>query len=211
VLSEDGKESVIDSPENVKALQFMVDGIKDGVAANGVTTYMEEESRRYFESGRATFMRNWPYAYALGNAKGSKVKGKFEVAPFPEFEGGGKAGILGGHNQVVSVYSENPGGALKWIDYITGKENQKAQMLTASQSSTLKATYDDPEIQDKYAFATQLRDAISQANARPVSPVYPQISQAIYKNVNEALAGRVSPEEALKTAKSEMQQALETF
>jgi multiple sugar transport system substrate-binding protein len=211
VLSEDGKTSMIDSAENVKALQFMVDGVKDGIAANGVTTYMEEESRRYFESGRATFMRNWPYAYALGNADNSKVKGKFKVAPFPEFEGGGKAGILGGHNQVISVYSENPGGALKWIDYITGPENQKAQMLTASQSSTLKATYDDPDIQKKYAFATQLRDAISQANARPVSPVYPQISQAIYKNVNEALAGRVSPEEALKNAKTQMQAALETF
>jgi hypothetical protein len=26
-----------------------------------------------------------------------------------------------------------------------------------------------------------------------VSPVYPQISQAIYKNVNEALAGQASP------------------
>ena len=111
----------------------MVDGVKDGVAANGVTTYMEEESRRYFENGRATFMRNWPYAYALGQ-KAPKVKGKFNVAPFPEFEGGGTAGILGGHNQVVSVYSENPGGALKWIDYVTGEENQKRQLLDYSQS-----------------------------------------------------------------------------
>ncbi len=211
VLSEDGKTAMIDSPENVKALQFMVDGVKDGTAANGVTTYMEEESRRYFESGKATFMRNWPYAYALGEAEGSKVKGKFNVAPFPAFEDGGTAGILGGHNQVISVYSENPGGALKWIDYVTGPENQKAQMLTASQSSTLTATYDDPEIQKKYEFAEQLRDAISQAKARPVSPVYPQISQAIYKNVNEALAGRVSPEDALKNAKTQMQAALETF
>ena len=48
--------------------------------------------------------------------------------PFPAFEGGGKAGILGGHNQVISVYSKNPGGALKCIDYITGTEHQKAQM-----------------------------------------------------------------------------------
>jgi multiple sugar transport system substrate-binding protein len=210
VLSEDGKTSVINSPENVEALQLMVDGVKDGIAANGVTTYMEEESRRYWESGRATFMRNWPYAYALSE-KAPKVKGKFKVAPFPEWEGGGTAGILGGHNQVVSVYSENPGGALKWIDYVTGVENQKRQLLDFSQSSTLKATYDDPDIQKKYEFATQLRDAISQAKSRPVSPVYPQISQAIYKNVNEALAGRVSPEDALKTAQTEMQSALETF
>jgi trehalose/maltose transport system substrate-binding protein len=210
VLSDDGKTAVINSPENVKALTLMVDGVKDGIAANGVTTYMEEESRRYFESGRATFMRNWPYAYALGQ-KAPKVKGKFNVAPFPPFEGGGTAGILGGHNQVVSVYSKNPGGALKWIDYVTGEENQKRQLLDFSQSSTLTATYDDPAIKKKYEFASQLRDAISQANSRPVSPVYPQISQAIYKNVNEALAGRASPEDALKTAQTEMQSALETF
>jgi multiple sugar transport system substrate-binding protein len=84
-------------------------------------------------------------------------------------------------------------------------------MLEASQSSTLTATYDDAEIKEKYAFAEQLRDAISQANARPVSPVYPQISQAIYKNVNAALSGQVTPEEALKTAQSEMEKALATF
>ena len=41
--------------------------------------------------------------------------------------------------------------------------------------------------------------------------MYPQISQAIYENVNAALSGKVSPEEALKTAKDQMQQALETF
>jgi multiple sugar transport system substrate-binding protein len=210
VLSDDGKKSEINSPENVKALQLMVDGVKDKVAANGVTTYMEEESRRYFESGKSTFMRNWPYAYALGE-KAAKVKGKFDVMPFPEFEGGGKAGILGGHNQVVSVYSKNPGGALKWISYITGTENQKNQFINASQSPTLKAIYDDPDVQKKYAFATELRDAISQAKSRPVSPVYPQVSQAIYKNVNAALSGKVAPEQALETAQSEMDKALATF
>ena len=210
VLSEDGKKSEINSPENVKALKLMADAVKAGTAARGVTTYMEEESRRYFESGKATYMRNWPYAYALGE-KAKAVKGKFDVVPFPEFEGGGKAGILGGHNQVVSVYSKNPGGALKWIDYLTGKEHQKLQLLDFSQSSTLVATYDDPDIQKKYAFATQLRDAISQAKSRPVSPVYPQVSQAIYKNVNAALSGKVTPEQALQTAQTEMDKALATF
>ncbi len=211
VLSEDGKKAVIDSPENVEALQFMVDGVKNGIAANGVTTYMEEESRRYFESGRATFMRNWPYAYALGQKKGTKVSGKFAVAPFPEWEGGGTAAILGGHNLVVSVFSDNPGGALKLVDFLTTEEEQVTMFRDYSLAPTIAAAYDDPDVQKKYDFATELKESVGQARARPVSPVYPQISQAIYKNVNEALAGRVSPEEALKTAQSEMQQALETF
>ena len=37
------------------------------------------------------------------------TKGKFKVVPFPAFEGGGKAGILGGANLVISTYSKNPG------------------------------------------------------------------------------------------------------
>jgi multiple sugar transport system substrate-binding protein len=210
VLSEDGTEAMIDSPENVKALQFMVDGVKNGVAARGVTTYMEEEARRYWESGKATFMRNWPYTYALGE-KGTKVAGKQGVMPLPEFEGGGKAGILGGHNFVISVFSDNPGAALKWTDYMMQEAQQKKAFLDAAQAPTLASVYDDPAVQKKYDFAAPLKEAVSQAKVRPVSPVYPQISQAIYENVNEALAGRVSPEEALKAAQSEMQSALETF
>ena len=67
VVNEDATEATADSQEVRDVLTFMADGIKDGAAPKAVTTYKEEESRRVFESGNATFMRNWPYAYALGN------------------------------------------------------------------------------------------------------------------------------------------------
>jgi multiple sugar transport system substrate-binding protein len=211
VLSEDGKKSLINSPENLKALQFMVDGIKNGTAARGVTTYMEEESRRYWESGKATFMRNWPYTYSLGNKKGSKVAGKQGVMPFPTFEGGGKAGILGGHNLVISVYSKNVGAALKYVDFLTSKESETTMFRDFSLAPTIAAAYDDPAVQKAIPFASELKQAVAQAKVRPVSAVYPQVSQAIYKNVNEALAGRASPQDALKQAETDMNKALATF
>jgi multiple sugar transport system substrate-binding protein len=211
VLSDDGKKSEINSPANVKALQFMADGVKNGVAANGVTTYMEEESRRYFESGKATFMRNWPYAYALGEKKGTALAGKFKVMPFPEFEGGGKAAILGGHNFVISTYSKNPGAALKLTDFFISPEVQKTEFTDYSLAPTLASVYDDPDVQKKYAFAQELKESVAQAQARPVSPVYPQISQAIYENVNAALSGKESPADAMKKADDQINQALKTF
>jgi multiple sugar transport system substrate-binding protein len=213
VLSPDGKKSLINSPQNVKALQFMADGVKNGIAANGVTTYMEEEARRYWEAGKATFMRNWPYAYALDQKKGSKVAGKFKVMPFPPFQGGtGKgASILGGHNFVISAYSKNPGAALKLTDFFISPEVQKTEFLKYSLAPTLASVYDDPDIKKQYAFADQLKQAVSQAHARPVSPVYPQISQAIYNNVNSALSGKVSPQQALTTANDQITKALATF
>jgi multiple sugar transport system substrate-binding protein len=211
VLSDDGKKSAIDSPQNLKALQFMIDGIKSGAATKAVTTYMEEESRRAFESGKPAFMRNWPYAYALGNQKGSKVAHKFKVAPFPTFEGGGKAGILGGHNLVVSAYSKNPQGAVKLIDYLTSADVEKDYAAKYSIAPTLNATYDDPEVKKALPFAEELRQAVTQAKSRPVSPVYPQISQAIYKNVNAALSGRASAADAMKQADADITKALATF
>lgn len=210
VLSDDGSKSEINSPENLKALQFMVDGIKDGAAPKAVTTYMEEPARRAFEAGRATFMRNWPYAYALGQ-DAEKIKGKFAVAPFPAFEGAGKAGVLGGHNLVISSYSKNPKGSVMLIDYLTGEDAERRDAAEYSLAPVLEATYDDPAVKKALPFAAQLKQAVAQAKTRPVTPVYPQVSQAIYKNVNEALAGQTSPEEALKKADSEINSALKTF
>jgi multiple sugar transport system substrate-binding protein len=211
VLSDDGKKSVINSPENLKALQFMVDGIKNGSAPKAVTTYMEEESRRAFESGKPAYMRNWSYAYALGNAKGSKIKDKFKVAPFPTFEGGKSAAILGGHNLVISAYSKNPKGAVQLINYLTSPEVEKVNFAKFSITPTTTATYSDPEVKKAIPFADALLKNVQAAHARPVSPVYPQISQAIYKNVNAALSGQVTPQDALKKADSQINSALSTF
>jgi multiple sugar transport system substrate-binding protein len=211
VLSQDGKKSTFaDGDAGVKALSFMVDGIKSGAAPKAVTTYMEPESLTAFQTGKPAFMRNWPYAYAL-NKKAKKVKGNFDVGPQPTFEGGEKAGILGGHNSVISVYSKNPGGALKLIEHIGSPEIQKAYAAQFSLSPVRADVYDDPEVQKAIPFANALREGISQARARPVSPVYPQISQAIYKNVNAALSGQTSPEDAIKQANSQIEKALATF
>jgi multiple sugar transport system substrate-binding protein len=210
VLSEDGKTAVLDSPENLAALKFMVDGIKSGAAPKAVTTYMEEPARRAFEAGRVTFLRNWPYVYGTAN-RAKATKGKFKVVPFPSFEGAGKAGILGGFNLVISTYSKNPGGALKLIDYMTSQERQTEDVVKYSDASPLAVVYDDPAVLKAQPFSPELKQAVEQSRSRPVSPVYPQISQAIYKNVNAALSEKVSPEDALKQAQTEVQKALETF
>jgi multiple sugar transport system substrate-binding protein len=210
VLSEDGTKAVIDSPENVAATKLMAESIKSGAAPKAVTTYMEPESLAAWQTGKPAFMRNWPYAYGLSQDT-PRLKGKFAVAPLPEYEGAGKASILGGGNSVISVYSKNPGGALAVVDFLATQDWQTTLTAKFSQASPLKATWDQPEVQKAIPFWKELRQAIEQARARPVSPVYPQISQAIYKNVNAAISGQTSAEDAMKQAQSDIQKALETF
>jgi trehalose/maltose transport system substrate-binding protein len=209
VVSEDGKEATADSAEVKDVLTFMADGIKNGDAPKAVTTYKEEESRRAFESGNATFMRNWPYAYALGND--SKIKGKFDISTFPGYKGNPGAGVLGGYNLAISAYSKNPEGSLAFAQFATDPEQQKLMATEASLPPTVTAVYDDPAVKKAMPFAAELRDAIDQAQPRPVSPVYPQISEAIFNNVYDALQGKASPDEAAGKMNEEIDKALQTF
>jgi multiple sugar transport system substrate-binding protein len=211
VLNEDGTEATINSPENLRALEFMVNGIKDGAAPEAVVTMMEEESQRAFVAGRSTYLRNWPYVYAIGQAEGTEVRNKFEVVPFPPFEGGETAGILGGLNHVISAYAANPGGALKFVDFATNEESMNRAASKFALPPALASSYDDPQVQEALPFATELKQAVEQAQPRPVTPVYTQVSQAIYENVNAALAGQATPQEALEQAQSDLEQALATF
>jgi multiple sugar transport system substrate-binding protein len=209
IVSDDGKQATADSQEVKDALTFMADGIKNGAAPKAVTTYMEEESRRAFEAGNATYMRNWPYAYALG--KDSKIADKFDIATFPGFKGNPGAGVLGGYNLAISAYSKNPEGSLAFIEFATKPDQQKIMATEASLPPTVSATYDDPAVKKAMPFAAQLKTAIEQAQPRPVSPVYPQISEAVYNNVFAALQGNMSPDEAASKMNDEIQKALETF
>ena len=209
VLSEDGKEATADSQEVKDVLTFMADGIKDGAAPKAVVTYKEEESRRAFESGNATFMRNWPYAYALG--KDSKIADSFAISTFPGYAGNPGAGVIGGYNLAITAYSKNPEGSLAFAEFATEPEQQKLMAIEASLPPTLAETYDDPAVKKAMPFAEELRSAIEQSQPRPVSPVYPQISEAIFNNVYAALQGDMSADEAASKMNEEIQGALETF
>jgi trehalose/maltose transport system substrate-binding protein len=209
ILSPDGKHAQLDTPANLKVLKFMADGVKSGAAAKAVTTYMEEPARLAFEAGKVTFMRNWSYAYAL-DQKAKKVRGKVGVSPLPTFDGG-KGGVLGGNGPVLSAFSKNPKGSILFIDFLTSPATLERNMAKYSLPSVLEATYDSSAVKQAIPYSDQLKAAIEAAKARPVSPVYPQISQAVAKNVNAALAGQKTPADALKDGQAQITKALSSF
>jgi multiple sugar transport system substrate-binding protein len=208
VLSDDGETVEVDSPETREVLEFMGNGVEDGAVPKAVTTYEEESSRRAFEAGKATFMRNWPYAYALG--KESAIADDFDIATFPGFAGNEGAGVVGGYNLGISAYSDNPEGSLAFAEFLVTPQVQK-QAMEATLPATVTEVYKDPKVRKALPFAPELLKAVEQAEARPVSPVYTQISQAIYDNVFEVLNGRTSPDEAVSAMNSQIEEALARF
>jgi multiple sugar transport system substrate-binding protein len=207
VLASDGKKATIDSPQAQQVLSFMQQGIKNGSVPQSVLTYMEEESRNAFQDGRVSILRNWPYVYAL--AKQAHVP--FKVEPLPAFAGGKAASVLGGYNLGISTYSKNPGAALSFINFATAPAAQKKFFIKSSLPAVLTQVYSDPAVVKAQPFAPQLLKAVQNGEPRPISPVYPQISEAIYKNVYSALSSGTAPKTALQNAQSQINSALKTF
>jgi multiple sugar transport system substrate-binding protein len=203
-------EVKIDSPETREVLQFMADGIKNGSADRAVMTYKEDDTRLAYESGKFGYERNWPHVYRLLNK--TQLAGKFDVSPLPSFNGKSAAsGVLGGWNFAISAFSQNSGAALAYINFATTPEWQKHVAIDSSQAPVNEAAYSDPEVLKAMPFAKELLASVKGARPRPQSPVYPQISQAIYKNVHSVLSGSASADEATKKMAEDIKTAQDSF
>ena len=210
IVTPNRKANITQLPAYV-ALQFMVDGIRAQSAPREVVNHKEQESLRAFGRGKADFMRNWPYAYAaLQDRKAyPKVAGRVGVAPLPGWNGRPAASVLGGHVVVVSAFSKNPAAALELVSYLTSRRIIKRDATEFSLAPALTALWSDPQVRSALPAFADLKNAVFNARARPPTPNYEAVSEAIFENVNRALRGQIPPDEALEAANAAMQQALD--
>jgi len=170
------------------------------VAPEGVLNYAEEEARGVFQSGRAVFMRNWPYAWALANGEGSPVAGKVGVTVLPHGPAGRSAGAMGGAQLAVSRFSRHKAEAVDLVLYLTSAEEQKRRAIEASFNPTIRSLYEDAEVLAANPFYATLGQAFETAVSRPsgVTGVkYNRVSNAFWNSVYEVLAGDTEPAAAL--------------
>ena len=85
---DDAGKPVFQTDGGLKALQYMVQTVKDGITNPNSKEFLEEDVRRVFQNGEAAFALNWTYMYNLANdPKESKVAGKVGVVPAPGVDG----------------------------------------------------------------------------------------------------------------------------
>ncbi len=200
IVEPDGTISV-NNPEAVAALEMAAAWVNT-ISPGGVLSYTEEESRGVWQTGNAAFMRNWPYAFALGNGEDSPIKGKFDVAPLPS--GGGdnsSAATLGGWNLAVSRYSPNPEAATDLALYMASAEFQKQAALRLTHLPTIVSLYDDQEIADAQPIIPRWKDIFLNAVPRPSAPTktsYNEVSSKFWSAVHDTLSGTGSAADNLE-------------
>ncbi len=199
IVSPDG-EITINNENAAEALELAASWIGE-IAPQGVLNYAEEESRGVFQSGNAVFMRNWPYAWALGNAPDSPIAGKFGVTQLPKGgEDGKHTGVLGGWQLAVSRYSPNPEIATDLVRHLTSYEEQKRRAIKGSYNPTIAALYEDEEVLEASPFFGELYDTFTNAVARPsrvTGDKYNQVSSEFFNAVHTVLSGNAEPGPAL--------------
>ncbi len=201
IVEPDGRIS-INNPNASKALSTAASWIGT-ISPSGVLNYAEEEARGVFQSGNAAFMRNWPYAWSLGNGEGSAIRGKIGVAPLPKGEEGGKgAAALGGWQLAVSRYSRNPQVAADLVTYLTSAAVQKDRAINGSYNPTIVSLYKDEQVLAANPFMGDLYDVFVNATARPATVTglrYNEVSNAFWNAANDVLNGTAKADARLAT------------
>jgi len=204
------KQVTIFNPNAVAGIQFAA-GMVGTIAPNGVTGFDEESSRAVWQAGNAAFMRNWPYAYSLGNAADSPIKGKFDITTLPSGPGGQSAGTLGGLELSVSKYSKSPQQAADVAYYFTGKDFQTAFTLNTSEPSPVESVYDDAAVLKAIPFFSKMKDVLMHAVPRPSSvtaPKYNDVSRLFFTAVHDVLTKQASAQSSLQDLSNKLKDLL---
>jgi multiple sugar transport system substrate-binding protein len=208
--NSDYTKATLDSAASVKATTFMRSLVTSGATPAAITTFKEDQANSTFDTGKAAFLRNWDYAWSTSQTKGSSnVIGKVGVVPLPTFQGQSYPGYanIGGWNLYINPHSKNFAADLTFIKFMASDQAQKDLAVVSSSIPTTTSVRSSPEI-------IKLNPVLAivpktKLVPRPAgTPNYPQLSTAIYTNVNSALAGSKSPSAAMSAAESEANTAL---
>ncbi|WP_211658343.1 ABC transporter substrate-binding protein [Phytoactinopolyspora halophila] len=197
VFSEDGTEVAFDGPEGVAALQFLLDLQEAGGLASDVVTKTSTFDDRGMPTGDAamTYHTSLQMAERLAEAIGED---DFELGQPLEGPGGQAAfGNPGG--LVLAQKAEGNEGARTFLSYML-----RPDVLAglASESGYLPPS-EEVELEGAGEYASVFKEALPHVNSGEVHPDARQVMSILAAQIQEALGGDATAEEALEAAADE--------
>ncbi|KKF01082.1 ABC transporter substrate-binding protein [Mycolicibacterium obuense] len=198
IYGADGKVS-LNTPEAKRALEAYIDTYKTAAPANSLNWSMDE-AQRSVSANQSASMINYNWQLPAINEPGSgPAAGKVKLAPIP----GGKQ-VLGSWSWAIPANSASSDAAWAFASWITAKPNDVTRVENGG-AAIRKSTLSDPAVlqgkfgADYYKTVEQLL-----ANSAPLSqgPSGEEMIQAVGTELNEAVAGTKSVDDALAAAQA---------
>lgn len=186
-----------------KGLQLMVDLIhKYKFTPFDVLQFDEQKSRDFALAKDAIFLRGWPGFFkntTVPDTFKHKVS-NFEIAPLPHMTSNDKNAVFGGWNLMISKYSKNKSAALKFIKFTSTTEIQKILYQKGGFFPVLKSFFLDTVFTMENPDILFVQRLMKKGKHRPFRKDYTRISDIMSYYFHKALEGKLSVNEALKTA-----------
>jgi multiple sugar transport system substrate-binding protein len=198
IYDASGKVS-LNTPEAKRALAAYIDTYKTAAPPNSLNWSMDE-AQRSLAAGQAASMINYNWQLPALNEPGSGPSaGKFKLAPIP----GGKQ-VLGSWSWAIPANSGASDAAWAFASWITSKPHDVTRVEKGG-AAIRQSTLQDPAVlggkfgADYYQTVEKLL-----ANASPLSqgPSGEEMIQAVGTELNEAVAGTKSVDDALAAAQA---------
>jgi multiple sugar transport system substrate-binding protein len=172
-----------------------------------MSTSQEDSARLAFQSGKATFMVNYPFVYPSAQKDAPDVFKNMGWARYPAVVAGQPSRPpLGGINLGVGAYSKHSDLAFDAVKCLISEENQIVAAIKGGLPPTLEAAYDRPEMKEKYPFGDLIRESLRDAAPRPITAPYNDVSLAIQRTLHPPRS--VNPESTATKLRNLVQKAV---
>jgi multiple sugar transport system substrate-binding protein len=210
-----GTYAGLDGKEARATLDFM--GQLLSVSPPDTLAFDWEDSLDEFMAGHAALCYAWTMRAArLELDLRSKVKGKIALLPHPNVHGVRRCVPLGGFFLAIpsNLPPERAELARQAIQWMTSSEAMKSNALNKLPIAPRFSVSSDPElaiISPIVSFVDELaRSELICNTMRPLTPVYSRIEDVLGREIHDALCGRISHDQALRTAQAKVQDLLDS-
>ncbi len=195
-------------PNTLKAVQFMIDALKNGAYDPAGLTYNQAAAQDIFLKGETLFM---PQGIAglmayTEDTSISSVAGQVKTGLVPTTATGSSAALTLPEAYAIPTGSKHKEAAWKFIQYMTSKETDK---ILAKEIGILPIWVDlfsDPELTSVYPFWADFQAQLSTAKGLTKVTWYSDFVDISNAELHKALAGEQTAQEALDNTASQLSQ-----
>lgn len=192
-LSPDWKP-LINNDTGVKSATMLYDFFKK-YTPNGMLAWDNPDGCNAFLAGDIVVLESWPgFCLAGFEGEGSKAKGKWSMARYPE----GGSGNYVEHNMVILKKSKNPDAAFEFIAYCTDLERSKRSAIEFAVDPARTAVYDDADVKKASPWMPAFKDVLN-AGLVPFwgIPYWLEMFIGLAEGLSTILAETATPQQAL--------------
>lgn len=199
----------INSPESLKAVKFLVNDLKS-VGEQGAENVDAADRSRLMAIGQAYQSTVWPgeITEIVENKSVSKVGGKVAYAPIPAGPSGKGFGMMGNWLLGIPKASKNGQAAADFIKWLTSPDIQKQYVAKGGIPSRLSLLNDPTLNQQNPYFAALAKSLQAGPNWRPRTDQWNAVETILGTNLNAALSGQTTAEEAVKKSATQIKETM---